>query len=805
MIIFLQDFVQNFNMLFSWNIMEVFNVYFLLIKNNLYSFPLGTSSSATSSLSSEIFFNQLSIFLQQFLIDLYHTDYISYEFIFFVSNVFDWELLLQNDCSQNIPLDPEKELNLLSTVYSISTFVYWFEFLVATFSIVVVALMSGLPSIIIFYLPEFLYFLLVLFVFMQFVYYTESGWEEDKVGYISINPAADSSFYLFVFTFVMLLWQSCFVVPYTVIGPISFVLQLLSHFILAVQDILQTIIPLLAAPFINVLNNLWNLVNMFSNYGQIMLFAMFTNYKFSLLFNAWEVTKTVLLFKFFVTFCFLFLFYHAISYCKHARIQYYEYPFFFAFLLIASWSVLSAKSYLLVYMLLELQGLCLILIISVSTRLTQSLQTALRYALINIIGSLFFLYGIIRYLLLSNNSIIYTHLLNLVSNFGHVNAYFSNHNFEKLLMSVFSLNNNYKTDQPLRFDLYNFDSLALFNNYWTKTHYTGFEDFWYFKNYLKSKLSYSYYTEMSWIFNNFNYSVEDLASYTSWSVVPFIFLSLGLCIKLGVGPFAVWVPGIYAGMGLLSLMVFATVPKFIYTYLLVYLVSTNRLLFLVNDMQWFFYLMAIFSLVIGTIGLFKEKYNLYRFVGWSTVVNFSLIMLALGFLLKDVTTKTNVFIYLFVIYYILSLLFFLGAFNFLHFGKISKTFSMFTDVQLLVRNRELYPITFVFIGSLFSFFGLPPFMGFWSKLYLLKGMFEYTTQMFEFVLIMSFFLGILIGGATYIKLFNIIAVERHKDHTSLSLLPVNQFKLKVYMITFVQLQVFSFLFLFVGIGLVPLI
>ena len=58
-------------------------------------------------------------------------------------------------------------------------------------------------------------------------------------------------------------------------------------------------------------------------------------------------------------------------------------------------------------MLLELQGLCLILLISVSSLLTQSLQTGLRYALINIVGSLFFLYGIVRYVLLTSNSFFY--------------------------------------------------------------------------------------------------------------------------------------------------------------------------------------------------------------------------------------------------------------------------------------------------------------------------------------------------------------------------------------------------------------
>jgi NADH:ubiquinone oxidoreductase subunit 2 (subunit N) len=64
-------------------------------------------------------------------------------------------------------------------------------------------------------------------------------------------------------------------------------------------------------------------------------------------------------------------------------------------------------------MLLELQGLCLILLISVSSLLTQSLQTSLRYALINIVGSLFFLYGVVRYVLLTSNSLFYIQLIKL--------------------------------------------------------------------------------------------------------------------------------------------------------------------------------------------------------------------------------------------------------------------------------------------------------------------------------------------------------------------------------------------------------
>jgi hypothetical protein len=68
-------------------------------------------------------------------------------------------------------------------------------------------------------------------------------------------------------------------------------------------------------------------------------------------------------------------------------------------------------------------------------------------------------------------------------------------------------------------------------------------------------------------------------------------------------------------MHLLALIIFSTIPKLVYVSILIFLITNNRVLFYINNIDILFLVMALFSLLIGTLGLYKEKYNMFRFVG----------------------------------------------------------------------------------------------------------------------------------------------------------------------------------------------
>jgi NADH:ubiquinone oxidoreductase subunit 2 (subunit N) len=617
---------------------------------------------------------------------------------------------------------------------------------------------------------EFSGLVLILYLFMLFVYRVETGWEDEATGFIFQNPAELSSYILLKICVVIFILQGVlYLIPISSALWESNWLKLTSftdfH---AIFSPFQLVFDILV-----VLNNM--IVHFFQSYAVLINSHFGVSYKIMLL-------RTVL------TGFFCFFFWQMGIYCKAQRIYYYEYPFFLMFLLVSCWAALEVETYTMFYMLLELQGLCLIVLISVSHRLTQSIQTGLRYALINIVGSLFILFGIIKAMTSSNLTTIYLKLVQIYP--LYVDLSDSSLNFK-----VCTLTN---TGSPLIGAT--FDQVGHLTDVTRWTQYVTLNNI--------------FLQDVNGVFR-----IEEVASSFSSPVVPFVFIFLGLCVKLGVGPFSYWIPSVYSGMHVMSLMVFATVPKFIYVYFLTLFYINNNWLFLRSGMSNFFLIMGIFSLIIGSVGLFRERYNLFRFVGWSTIVNFSLVMLAFA-----IGAGVRV-ILLFVVYYSISVCFFLAVSNFLNFRQL-KEFTKFTDSQYLMRNFELYPLLAVFIGSLFSFFGFTPFVGFWGKLYLLKGMmskvalFAFSSSLssawIPFVKNHSFFLGssvvvgkwvfiiiiffvvILVGGMTYLRLFNIVVSEqRWEEQTFFSFKPINMAGSWMLLVGFLQMQLFSFYVLFV--------
>lgn len=602
-----------------------------------------------------------------------------------------------------------------------------------------------------------LLFVFSLIVFIYYMLQAEMGWYGEALAYQNIeskklfyftnlNPAANASIVLMYLTFFASLGLLGLLIPieyYSFIAKSwNYFLYFLINSVVTLSSMLLYVFTsssifqwflgyfILVQDFIQPFNVVFSLDDIYTRYSLVTLVSG----------NNFMVSYFIKFLHMFVALCFSYIFWQLAYFCKVNRIQYYEYPFFVAFLIVACLLILLSTHLLMVYLLLELQGLCLILLISVSSLLTQSLQTGLRYALINIVGSLFFLYGVVRYVLLTSNSVFYMNLL-------------------KLNLSV--------SDSFLMANASKFNS----------PEFAISEDFHMFQ-FIEN------------LINQGGFAFENVSS-TSWSIIPFLFMILGLCIKLGVGPFAFWVPNMYSSMHLLALMVFSTIPKLIYISLLIFLVTNNRLLFYVNNIDVLFLIMAVFSLVYGTVGLFKEKYNMFRFVGWSSIINFSLIMLAMSYSLKNINIMF--YILVFMNFYIISLLFFLGLFNYL---KLTRKFSiMFVDLQLLVRNQELYPLVIIFISSLFSFFGIPPFLGFWGKLMLLKGLVESSLTFMDFVIIAIFFLSILIGGFTYIKLYNLLVSASYKDNTYFTLQPINMYRLQVFYLLFWFTQVIGFLYI----------
>lgn len=442
--------------------------------------------------------------------------------------------------------------------------------------------------------------------------------------------------------------------------------------------------------------------------------------------NNFIITTSILCWiKIFFTLVLAFVLWYSKYYVYLKKIIQFEYVFFLIFILFSLWCAISTVSFIILYIVLELQALCFLLLIISTTSIVIASQTALRYGIINFIASLFFLYGIIRL------KLVYIDVDILLLGGCLTN--------NKIYNLILIFNNLYIQENPLNYIIYINDLIVI-------------------------KI----------IIPNFF----------------LIFILLGLLIKIGVGPFAFWIPGVYNFINLPTLIVFSTLPKLLYTYLWINLIINNIVIPFKNNLYIICILISLFSLFYGIFGLFNENYNIFRFIGWSTITNFSLIFLAIAqiniswFLEQQ---KIKFFVIFFLITYIISILLFLGSFLFIFYNKNIRGIIKFTDLQFINRHYNWYFLIIIGVISLLNFFGLPPFIGFWGKFLLIKSLVINSNQLFN-VLIIFVFIVTLVGSFTYIKLYNSFVTERYKELNYITILNIPVYWVETYFVFFIQIQ-----------------
>jgi len=90
-------------------------------------------------------------------------------------------------------------------------------------------------------------------------------------------------------------------------------------------------------------------------------------------------------------------------YLRKNRLYQYEFPVFLGFVLLSVWVVISTTSWMVLYFAIELQAMLLFVLIAWPRRKILSVNTALKYCVINFLASLFLLYGIIHIIFLTNS------------------------------------------------------------------------------------------------------------------------------------------------------------------------------------------------------------------------------------------------------------------------------------------------------------------------------------------------------------------------------------------------------------------
>ncbi|MBO8181225.1 MAG: NADH-quinone oxidoreductase subunit N [Archaeoglobus sp.] len=176
-------------------------------------------------------------------------------------------------------------------------------------------------------------------------------------------------------------------------------------------------------------------------------------------------------------------------------------------------------------------------------------------------------------------------------------------------------------------------------------------------------------------------------------IIGYVFLILGLSLEVGVAPLHEWVPDVFAAADAIPISIVASLAKivpFIVAFKILIATSTP----LTESITLFTAFLAVVSMFVGNIGALTSREH-GRVLGYSTVAN-------MGYVLATLVAIVRLeFVYLAIAGALLQL-----------FANSAGKIGFFTAIK-----KEGMGSPFTYALAL-SFIGMPPLMGFWSKLFI---------------------------------------------------------------------------------------
>jgi NADH-quinone oxidoreductase subunit N len=197
-------------------------------------------------------------------------------------------------------------------------------------------------------------------------------------------------------------------------------------------------------------------------------------------------------------------------------------------------------------------------------------------------------------------------------------------------------------------------------------------------------------------------------------VLGLAFIVVAVAFKFGAVPFHMWLPDVYEGAPTSVTLFVGTAPKIAYFALALRLLA-HGLAGTAADWTLMLTPLAVLTLVVGNAVAIVQS-NLKRMLAYSTISHVGFIVL--GFVAGTPSGYTAALYYTLV--YVLVAL---GA-----FGVILLASRRGFEADKLDHYKGLYQrdplLALVMMALMFSFAGVPPFVGFWAKLRIIQALWE---------------------------------------------------------------------------------
>ena len=189
-------------------------------------------------------------------------------------------------------------------------------------------------------------------------------------------------------------------------------------------------------------------------------------------------------------------------------------------------------------------------------------------------------------------------------------------------------------------------------------------------------------------------------------LIGLIFILVGIAFKASLVPFHMWIPDVYEGSPTLSTTVFATISK---TTIITVMIRLITISFQPISFYWkpIFIGLSILSMILGSITAISQN-NIKRLMAYSSITHAGYMLIGLS--------SANIFGIKSVIFYIFSYIpITLGVFICILLIQKNTNIININNLSGLSKNNLLLSISLsIFLWSLA---GIPPFIGFFSKLF----------------------------------------------------------------------------------------
>lgn len=193
----------------------------------------------------------------------------------------------------------------------------------------------------------------------------------------------------------------------------------------------------------------------------------------------------------------------------------------------------------------------------------------------------------------------------------------------------------------------------------------------------------------------------------------FTIISISFLFKLSAAPFHIWSPDVYDGAPTITTAFFSIMPKITILSLFIRfcLVYFHDLFYLWQNI---FFFCAYISIFFGTFSAFQQK-KWKRFIAYSSISHIGFILIGLG--TGELESIFGVLLYIMIyIIFMLGIFFFLISLRHLNFPTHYQIRYLKDLVSLYETNSVLALSLTLF---LFSMAGIPPLLGFFSKIFIL--------------------------------------------------------------------------------------